>query len=203
MSVPTHALPCAQSIDASPHDPASWPGNYEMYDSTKQPSQKNVPFRLSDFPPMVEIADQLMGEGIWRRGLRPPNPEFSETDEWKEDDLIQVKWPDPDRAGKQWEPPPGGHVEGGNTNKGGWKGGFMMGAITCLEDVPHGGGCFYFWPRSHTAIHSFFKANPQYINPNEFPHPFNKNTATLDRETPHGYDLHPREWQAKAGDCIM
>ena len=112
-----------QAIDASPEDPSSWPGNYEKYDSTKQPSQKNVPFRLSDFSPMVEIADQLMGEGIWRRGLRPPNPEFSETDDWKEDDLIQVRWPEADSASsKEWVAPSGGHVEGGNTNKGGWKG---------------------------------------------------------------------------------
>jgi hypothetical protein len=29
----------------------------------------------------VAIADQLMGAGVWRRGLRPPNPKFGETDD--------------------------------------------------------------------------------------------------------------------------
>ena len=188
------------AIEASPDDPDTWPGLYAMFDPGRQPAQKNVPFRLSDYPPMVEIADQLMGEGIWRRGLRPPNPEFAETPEWKEDDLLQVKWPE--GSDKQWAPPTGGHVEGGNTNKGGWKGGFMLGAITCLEDVPHGGGAFYYWPQSHVAIHSFFCENPEYINPNAFPHPFNTDTETLDRETPTGYRGQPREWLAKAGDVM-
>ena len=105
---------------------------------------------------MVEIADQLMGAHQWRRGLRPPNPRFGETQLWKEDDLLQAKWPEPERGGV-WEPPAGGHIDGGNTSKDGWKGGFMLGAITCLEDTVAGGGCFYYWPGSHLAVHSFLK----------------------------------------------
>ena len=132
---------------------------------------------------MVEIADQLMGAGAWRRGLRPPNPKFGETPRWKEDDLVQATWPDPDRAEKEWTPPGGGHVDGGNTNKGGWKGGFMLGAILMLEDVEPNGGCFYYWPRSHLAVHSFMKSKPEHINPNSFPHRELRSTAWVEQSS--------------------
>ena len=38
------------AIEASPDDPGSWPGLYAMFDPGRQPAQKNVPFRLSDYP---------------------------------------------------------------------------------------------------------------------------------------------------------
>ena len=158
-----------QAIGASPDDPESWPGDWDKYDPGAEPSQKGHPgLRMSDYPPVVEIVDQLMGAHQWRRGLRPPNPKFGETQLWKEDDLLQAMWPEPERGGV-WEPPAGGHVDGGNTSKDGWKGGFMLGAITCLEDTVAGGGCFYYWPRSHLAVHSFLKAKPEFINPNAYP----------------------------------
>ena len=191
-----------RAIGAAPDDAETWPGECDRFDPGSQASQRGIPgLRLSDFAPMVAIADQLMGAGVWRRGLRPPNPEFGETEIDKEDDLLQCKWPDPERA-KQWQRPNGGHVDGGNTHKGGWKGGFMLGAITCLEDTAPGGGNFFYWPRSHLAVHSFLKANPKFINPNQFKHPFS-DTKSLDRVAPSGYNEQPVEWIAKAGDLIL
>lgn len=86
---------------------------------------------LSDHPPIIEICEQLMGVGKFKKGLRPPNPKFGETEENKETDCMTVNWP----TQEPWRRPAGGHIEGGNGKKDGWKGAFMMGAITILEDV--------------------------------------------------------------------
>jgi hypothetical protein len=61
----------------------------------------------------------------------------------------------------------------------------MLGAITCLEDTAPGGGNFYYWPRSHLPVHSFFKAKPEFINPNAFPHTFGSTEGL--QATPAGY----------------
>ena len=39
----------------------------------------------------------------------------------------------------------------------------MMGAITYLEDVDPEGGAFFFWPRSHLAMHRYMCAHPERI----------------------------------------
>ena len=39
----------------------------------------------------------------------------------------------------------------------------MMGAITYLEDVDPEGGSFFFWPRSHLAMHRYMCAHPERI----------------------------------------
>eukprot|EP01052_Picozoa_sp_SAG31_P062239 SAG31_NODE_21239_length_554_cov_1.114286_2_plen_150_part_01 len=50
-----------------------------------------------------------------------------------------------------------GHIEGYNPTKGGWKGGFMLGALTYLEDVTTSGcGAFYYWPATHRPLQRFF-----------------------------------------------
>ena len=47
---------------------------------------------------------------------------------------------------------------------GGWSGGFTIAATTYLDDVKQGGGGFYFFPRSHRAVHQFFLRNPEQID---------------------------------------
>ena len=47
---------------------------------------------------------------------------------------------------------------------GGWSGGFTIAATTYLDDVQPGGGCFYFFPNSHRAVHQFFLRNPEQID---------------------------------------
>lgn len=189
-----------QSTRASPSDPASWPGEGHVAPGAV-PVNWGIPgVYLSDWEPMDRVVEQLLGPGMARKGLRPPNPKFGETQANKETDNLQVTWPQP--AGTAWEPPAGGHIEGGSGMKDGWKGGFMLGAITYLEDVQPSGGGFYYWPRSHLAAHSFFKSRPECINPNAHPHPFN-DSESLDRHAPTGYSGQPREWTAKAGDTIL
>ena len=187
-----------ETIGASPEQPESWPGEYTNPGAV--PVDWGMPFvqrgeSLSDYAPLQGILDQLMGEGKHRRGLRPPNEKFGETDERKETDCMTVNWPEED--GATWEPPAGGHVEGGNGTKDGWKGGFMMGAITYLADVEEKGGAFWFWPRSHRAAHEYFKLHPECINPNEHGHP-GWNVETLSA-MPGGYAEQPREWLGDLG----
>jgi hypothetical protein len=55
----------------------------------------------------------------YRKGLRPPNPKFGETEESKETDCMTVTWPA--EEGVEWARPASGHIEGGNGTKDGWK----------------------------------------------------------------------------------
>jgi hypothetical protein len=48
----------------------------------------------------------------------------------------------------------------GRYGPGGWSGGFTLAATTYLDEVEPGGGCFYFFPNSHRAVHQFFLRNP-------------------------------------------
>ena len=191
-----------ETIGASPEQPESWPGDYTNPGAV--PVDWGMPFvqrgeSLSDYAPLQGILDQLMGEGKHRRGLRPPNQKFGETDARKETDCMTVNWPEED--GATWEPPAGGHVEGGNGTKDGWKGGFMMGAITYLADVEEKGGAFFYWPRSHRAAHEYFMQHPECINPNEHGHP-GWNVETLSAMAG-GYPEQPREWLGQKGDTIL
>eukprot|EP01047_Picozoa_sp_COSAG01_P097087 COSAG01_NODE_27468_length_685_cov_0.703072_1_plen_193_part_01 len=77
-----------------------------------------------------DIVDQLLGLENVDNGLRPG----------PENDTMVIQWPKPEedtqvRTDRAWSAPQGGHIEGYNPTKGGWKGGFLLGALTYLEDV--------------------------------------------------------------------
>ena len=112
-----------QHIKADRDDATSWPGEY-VHPGGVEVDWGIPGVELSDHPPMIGICEQLMGVGKFKKGLRPPNPKFGETEENKETDCMTVNWP----TQEPWRRPAGGHIEGGNGKKDGWKGAFMMGA---------------------------------------------------------------------------
>ena len=93
----------------------------------------------------------------------------------------------------------------------------MMGAITYLEDVDPEGGSFFFWPRSHLAMHRYMCAHPERIVDGCSSDPWRRddegnlvgdshnawNTEILNDVCPGGYSEQPREWTAKAGDVVL
>jgi hypothetical protein len=113
---------------------------------------------IGDIPALSAIVDQLLGLENVAFGLRPG----------PENDTMVIKWP-ADRtsaaaAGSPsaaWSAPKSGHIEGYNPNKDGWKGGFLLGALTYLEPVLEPGqGAFYYWPATHRPLQRYFHANP-------------------------------------------
>lgn len=72
-----------------------------------------------------------------------------------------VVWPQKGKTLGDWSPG-GGHVDG--YGPGGWNGGLALQAVTYLDDVAHGGGAHLYWPRSHRAVHRFFREFPEQID---------------------------------------
>ena len=99
-----------------------------------------------------DIIEQLLGLENVDDGLRPG----------PENDTMVIQWPKPEEDGearqeRDWQAPKGGHIEGYNPTKGGWKGGFLLGALTYLEDVQESGcGAFYYWKGSHRPLQRFY-----------------------------------------------
>lgn len=166
-----------------------------------------------------DIVDQLLGLENVADGLRPG----------PENDTMVIQWPTPEADGqprghRQWGPPQSGHIEGYNPTKGGWKGGFLLGALTYLEDVQTSGcGAFYYWPGSHLPLQRFFHENPGRLvdgcplDPAAPDNPARGNapldtlidthgtwcTDVLNEHCPGGYNRQPREWLAPAGDLLL
>lgn len=166
-----------------------------------------------------DIVDQLLGLENVADGLRPG----------PENDTMVIQWPKPEedcqpREHRQWGAPQSGHIEGYNPTKGGWKGGFLLGALTYLEDVETSGcGAFYYWPGSHLPLQRFFHANPGRLvdgcplDPAAPDNPARGNapvdalidthgtwcTDVLNEHCPGGYSRQPREWLAPAGDLLL
>ena len=46
----------------------------------------------------------------------------------------------------------------------GWAGGFMLGMTCYVTDVEEQGGAFTLWPRSHAAVHRYFRDEPQRLD---------------------------------------
>ena len=102
--------------------------------------------------------------------------------------------------------------------------GFMLGALTYLEDVTASGcGAFYYWPGSHRPLQRFFHHNPGRLhdgcpldpadpaNPARGDAPLDSLVDThgtwctdvLDEHCPGGYSAQPREWLAPSGDLLL
>lgn len=101
-------------------------------------------------PVLRQIIDQLGGPGRLSYG------EPVQGKAWYGD--VRGVFPEPE--GTAWVPPgdAGGHIDGyGGANS--WGGGFQLGATFYLNEVrPQGGGLFV-WPRSHAAVHDYFRKN--------------------------------------------
>jgi hypothetical protein len=105
-----------------------------------------------------EIVEQLLGRDV-DDGLRPG----------PENDTVVIQWPKR-RSGQggmmgcaeqPWAPPQSGHIEGYNPNKGGWVGGFLLGALTYLEDcMDTGCGAFYYCPSNPSCTSEILSQTP-------------------------------------------
>lgn len=125
-----------------PEDPSTWP--------PEAPGGISLP--LSDHPKMKAVVKQL-GAGSFGGGGGGMN----------------IRWPPPPQtaaaqaaAVAEWKPPALGHVDG--YGPGGWSGGFVLAATTYLQESEHAGGCFWFYPRSHKAVHKYFLQHPEQID---------------------------------------
>ena len=166
-----------------------------------------------------DIIEQLLGLENVDDGLRPG----------PENDTMVIQWPKPEEDGearqeRDWQAPKGGHIEGYNPTKGGWKGGFLLGALTYLEDVEESGcGAFYYWKGSHRPLQRFFHTHPGRLIdgcPLDPADPLNPArgdqaddvlidthgtwcTDVLNEHCPGGYTGEPAEWLAPAGDLLL
>jgi hypothetical protein len=167
-------------LEAEPDDPSRWPesaGHHETDIYTPEAKQRLIypwaeqhaagdaaavagpavdlyPVSPSadQVPQLHAVVDQLLGPGRWCPGQRPGKEEL---------DTVIFRWP---RAASTPAPasglPSSGHVEGGNSAKGGWKGLFALGAIAYWNNVGPGDGGTVIWPRSHLAVHKYLCEHP-------------------------------------------
>jgi hypothetical protein len=99
-------------------------------------------------PLLRQIIDQLGGSGRLSVG-KPVHGEA-----WYGD--VRGVFPEPE--GTQWVPPGelSGHIDGyGGANS--WRGGFQLGCTFYLNEVRERGGGLWVWPRSHAAVHDYFR----------------------------------------------
>jgi hypothetical protein len=98
-----------------------------------------------------------------------------------------------------------GHIDGGNGNKGGWRGGFMLTAITYLDDIEPGGGGTNYWPGSHLLVHRHMLSHPDHYMTGHFENSWGVRAGKIDlsKTDPDGMCAGPREHTARAGDVLF
>ncbi len=174
-----------------PDDTSTWPGKFEdtlltihAQASTNQPRNPLHP-ALGHVPEVRAVVDQL-GGAHFAEGQRP---ELSTAEAkaagvpglLKEPiDHFLAHWP-PEvlqrqveqngsvngrsaplyRSPEDFHLQPAGHIDGGNGNKGGWRGGYMLAAIAYLDDLPAQGGGTNYWPRSMQSVHRYMLEHPE------------------------------------------
>lgn len=117
------------------------------------------------------------------------------------DALGQVQ---PRSAPGEWSAPIDGHLDGYGGNR--WGGGYMLAATCYVNDVDADGGGFAYWPRSHHAVHKFFRRHPlgldgQYLF---MPEVREQGHRALWGSDPKTYvDPEPRIWAASEGDVCF
>lgn len=180
-----------EAVDADPHDTGTWPGRFEetvltihAQASTNQPENPLRP-ALGHVAEVRDIVAQL-GGAHFAEGQRP---ELSEAEAIEAGvpgllpepvDHFLAHWP-PEVLQRQAERNGSvngrsaplyrrtedfhlhvaGHIDGGNGNKGGWRGGYMLCAISYLDDLPERGGGTNYWPRSLQPVHRYMLAHPE------------------------------------------
>ena len=125
-----------------------------------------------------------------------------------------------------WEEPPDGHLDGYVSpaphasqaflralrvcapEQGGnrWGGGYMLAATCYVNDVLPDGGAFAYWPKSHRAVHNYFRRNPlgldgQYIQWPEVQEHGHRALWGSDPTTE--VSPHPAIWAASEGDVCF
>ena len=73
---------------------------------------------------------------------------------------VNGRAPPPLRTPEDFHLQAAGHIDGGNGNKGGWRGGYMLAAISYLDDLPPKGGGTNYWPGSMQAVHRYMLEHP-------------------------------------------
>lgn len=161
-------------LACDPDDPGTWPetaGHHEtdvytpearerltypwadLAENGEGPAVDLFPVRpsLDELPQVRAVVDQLLGTGRWCSGQRPGGKEL---------DTVIFRWPRAPSTPPSTLPS-SGHVEGGNSAKGGWLGNFALGAIVYWNDVRPGQGGTVIWPRSHLAVHDYLSEYPE------------------------------------------
>ncbi len=160
-------------LESEIDDRASWPTDREVFPDFR----KVVGHHDIGRHKRVAAIVRQMGQGIFVGSEGTP----------------VIRWPDPDR---KWQMPRRGHVDGYSPR--GWSGGFMFGATVYLYDVEAGGGAVVCWPKSHLAVHKYFRRFPEHID-GSFMSDSQTHFAPLMRYV----DEQPRELVAKAGTVIF
>ena len=109
---------------------------------------------VCDEPTARAALDQLLGEGTYGAGIGAPG----DAGYGAENDVVVCNFPGQHTGlGKP-------HVEGMRpSSKGGCVCRWFLGMTTYLDDVAPGGGGTYVWPKSHNAVHSYYRRYPQDI----------------------------------------
>jgi hypothetical protein len=136
------------------------------YSDQKAPAD---PFPLSppvgQQPQVKAVLDFLLGENTYGAGIAAPGEQGAGL----ERDCLVFNWPQaPEKRsadmynGVDRRNRGGGHIEGyRGWNKGGPTPQWQVGVTLYLDDVGPGGGSTYVWPRSHLAVHRYFKEHPR------------------------------------------
>ena len=128
---------------------------YPFPDQTTAADPFPVRPTVAQEPHAQAAIDQLLGAGTWGAGIGAPG----DTGHGFENDVVVCNWPGQHAPGvKQWHKP---HVEGFRPDsKGGPVCRWFVGMTLYLDDVGPGGGSTYVWPKSHQAVHRYYKQYP-------------------------------------------
>jgi hypothetical protein len=115
-------------------------------------------------PQVKAILDFLLGPGTYDAGIAAPG----EQGHGLEQDVVVFNWPHrPEERGPDLyngvdqRNRGGGHIEGyRGFHKGGPTPQWQVGVTLYLDDVEPGGGATFVWPRSHLAVHRYFRNFP-------------------------------------------
>eukprot|EP01048_Picozoa_sp_COSAG05_P004021 COSAG05_NODE_202_length_14312_cov_7.897629_5_plen_310_part_00 len=224
-----------EACQCDAQDAATWPGSFEetvftvsKQASTNQPANPLVP-ALGHVPELMDIVRQL-GGSAFAEGQRPALTAAEKAEAGVPLDLpaepidhILVHWPPETKTthdgteAPAGPPPPfrladAGHIDGGNGNKGGWRGGFMLTAITYIDDLDAEGGGTNYWPGSCHPVHKFMHAHPGQHASGTFANSWGFKAPNTDEQNQKMTDLAawggvpgsgPREFTARAGDVLL
>jgi hypothetical protein len=229
------------ACECDPDDSTTWPGKFEetiltiqAQASTNQPCNPLDP-ALGHVPEVRSIVDQL-GGADFEEGQRPQlSPEEAEAAgvpgllrepidhflaHWPPEVLqrqaekngsVNGRAPPLYRAPADFHLQAAGHIDGGNGNKGGWRGGYMLAAITYIDDLPAKGGGTNYWPGSMQSVHRYMLDHPEEYATGSFKNSWGVGDAATninatdislwnkEGETAKG----PREFTGQAGDVMF
>jgi hypothetical protein len=138
---------------------------YTAKDAVADPAPFVLP--IGNEPHIQAVLDQLLGPGTWDKGIAAPG----EQGHILEPEVLVFNWPLPPEkrhadmyGGVPARDRGGGHIEGyRGATKGGPTPQWQVGCTLYLDDVEPGGGGTFVWPKSHLAVHRYFKQYPEDI----------------------------------------